>query len=111
MYMSMGMTYEQFWDGETEMVRAYRNMYERKQRQENFNAWLIGRYVHDAFSVVYANAWNKNSTAKYPERPYPLTEKEDRERKEEEAKLRMERIFSYVANKVRVQGEGEHARD
>lgn len=112
MYMSMGMSYEQYWDGEPVMVKPFREAYERQQRQMNFNAWLIGRYMHDAFSVVYANAWSKHSDAKYPERPYPLTEKEDRERKQEEARLRMERIFSYVAKQVRVQQEGaENATD
>lgn len=105
MYMSMGMRYEEFWDGPAEMIIAYRRSYERQRRQMNFNAWLIGFYVQEAFAVVYHNAWAKNSKSaiSYPTKPHPLTEEDARREKEEEQRLRMEKLFSYVANKVKIQ--------
>lgn len=105
MYMSMGMRYEEFWDGPAEMVIAYRQAYEQSRRLMNFNAWLIGSYVQEAFAVVYHNAWAKkgSDTISYPSKPHPLTEEDARKEREEEQRLKMEKLFSYVANKVKIQ--------
>lgn len=105
MYMSMGMTYSEFWDGDATMVIAYRRAYERRRRERNFDAWLNGRYIYEAFVVAYSNAWSKSKSdlLEYPAKPHPLTQEDaDRERQEEE-RLKMERVFSYMARKVAVQ--------
>lgn len=44
-YLAMGMSYEQFWDGEADMVISYRKAYELRQQEINNNAWLNGLYI------------------------------------------------------------------
>ena len=47
-YLSIGMTYEQFWDGDCWMVKSYREAHKLRNKRDNEQAWLIGRYVYDA---------------------------------------------------------------
>lgn len=105
MYMMMGMTYDEFWDKDATMVIAYRRAYEAKQRQMNLNAWLIGSYMYEAFEVAYNNAWakNKNDMLEYPRKPRPLTEADARREREEQNRVRMERLFAYMNERVKTQ--------
>lgn len=107
MYMSFGMTYEQFWDGDAKLVIPYRRLYEQQQREKNWFAWLIGTYVYEAFATVYSNAWNKDSDLSYPAKPRPLTEADARREREAERKVKMEKMFAYMAERVKVQKELE----
>ena len=51
-YLAMGMSYEQFWDGESDMVISYRKAYELRQQEINNNAWLHGLYVWKALQCA-----------------------------------------------------------
>lgn len=51
-YLNAGMTYEQYWDGDPSMVRAYRKAYELRLEEENFKLWLQGKYIYDALCFV-----------------------------------------------------------
>lgn len=83
-YLSIGMTYEQFWDGDCWMTKYYRDAYKLRTRRDNEQAWLIGRYVYDAVCAVspLLHAFAKNGTTAHPylERPYPSSMEEVRER-------------------------------
>lgn len=105
MYMAMGMTYHEFWDDDAELVRFYQKAYKEKRRMVNWEAWLYGMYTYSAFSTVYSNAWQKGSKAKYPEKPIPLTQEDARREKEEENRLKMERLYAYMSNKMTIQKE------
>ena len=105
MYMAMGMTYHEFWDEDAELVRYYQMAYQRRQRMVIWEAWLQGMYIYSAFSTVYSNAWSKNSTAKYPDKPIPLTEEDARREKEEEQKAKMDKLYSYLKRKMKIQRE------
>ena len=73
--MAYGMTYEQFWDGDPWMVRAYKKADEIKQERENQAAWLQGLYVYEAIADM-APILHPFSKAKkphpYPSEPYEL---------------------------------------
>ena len=103
MYMAMGMSYEEFWDKDAELVRFYQKAYQRKQRMVNWEAWLYGMYAYSAFSTVYSNAWQKNSKAKYPDRPIPLTEEDARREREEERRIKMDKLYAYLKHKMDLQ--------
>ena len=103
MYMSMGMTYSEFWDQDAEMVKPLRKAFEQRRRDMNLEAWLIGSYVYEAFTVAYSNAWSKDSKLEYPAQPRPLTEADVRREREEAERLQMEKLFSYMTNKLAVQ--------
>lgn len=70
--MSIGMSYDEYWYGEPERIRAYREADRLKRDQINLTAWLNGMYVHDALSAVMQNAFSKGSKAKYPEKPHEI---------------------------------------
>lgn len=85
----MGMTYEQYWDADPYLAVAYRKAYKIRRNTENYNAWITGLYVYDAFSVCLSNFFRKKGATKqeYIERPvdiFPITEKEKRKREREE---------------------------
>ena len=78
MYIAYGMTYEQYWEGDPWMVRAYAQSYLLKRKIENENAWILGAYIANAFGTVIANAFGKKK-ANYLDKPldiFPKTEAE-----------------------------------
>lgn len=100
LYIQYGMTYEEYWRGETGIHTAYRKAYEREQKRRNEFLWLQGRYVYDAVGALVP-ILSMRSKAKRPEpyldHPYDLTEKDRMERETAEAKARYEKIRDKVA--------------
>ena len=109
-YMSIGMTYDEYWNGDCELTKHYRNAYEVRLKQRNYEMWLQGLYIHDAVGVVVANALRKKGAKaqKYAEHPYPITPIEQREVKQQEelkryenGKAKMMRIMEAVNARFR----------
>lgn len=77
-YMSIGMTYDEFWNASADRVIYYRKAYILRQRRNNDLAWLNGRYIYDALSAVVPalRGLSKEPVAPYMDEPYPYT-KED----------------------------------
>lgn len=96
------MTYEEFWHGDVNLVKAYRKAHQLKNEQKNQELWLQGLYIYNAIETVIYNGWCRKKgeqVAKYIEKPIPLTNdqieehKEIRENQEElRAKLWMEQF-------------------
>lgn len=89
----MGMTYDEFWHGPPSLVKAYRKAYDMKRHERNHEMWLQGRYFFEALRcapLVVGFAEKNAKPGNYPDRPYPLTEKEaeeqERQREEENFK-------------------------
>lgn len=101
-YMSIGMSYHDYWDGEARMPKYYREA--EKIRRKNINAWLwiLGRYGYEGHATVIANAFASSGTPplKYPTEPFALTEDDVREREEREERERIEKLKSMVQNAV-----------
>ena len=96
-YMSIGMSYDEFWNGDVEMVKAYRKANELRDRRNNQDMWLQGRYFCDALcaaSPLYRFTMKKGMIKPEPyiKEPYPITEAELREREEREARAKEERL-------------------
>lgn len=94
-YLSIGMTYEQFWEMDSSLVIAYRKAAEVKAKREtqerNFFSWLAGRYIYDALccaSPIFHDLAKPGTKAHpYLERPYEL-EPEKPTEDEKERKVR-----------------------
>ena len=107
--MSIGMSYDEFWNGDVHMVKAYRKANELQDRRNNQNMWMQGRYFYDALcaaSPLYRFSMKKGiiKPEPYTKEPYPITEAELREREEREAKARAERLkaeFTAFAERMR----------
>ena len=91
-YMAMGMTYEQFWDGDVRLVKAYREADAIRRRRKNEELWLEGVYMAEALSATVGNMFSKGNKHQYPSEPIPITVEEQEARREREEKAKMERM-------------------
>ena len=88
-YMSIGMSYEEFWEGDVALPTFYLEAHKMKVEQEyeqlDYAAWLNGVYARRAYEVVIANAFSKKGTPpqKYYEKPMSQQRKEKKKTEEE----------------------------
>lgn len=106
--MSIGMTYDEFWDQDVTLVRVYRKAQELRDRRRNQELWLQGMYIYEALCdvapVFHAFAKRGTKPEPYAKEPYPITEAEIREREERKAREAQERIkaeFAAFAERMR----------
>ena len=81
-YLAMGMSYNEFYPEDHELVIAYRKAYEKKRRQDNEDMWRQGLYVYQAIARVapLLIPFNKNPKAEpYLDKPIPMFEKDARQ--------------------------------
>lgn len=99
------MSYDQFWNGQSDMVIYYRKAHELRNRQKNQELWLQGMYFAHALNATVGNMFSKKSAKKatYPEEPFPISEQEIKERKEQKERMRMERMkASFMAKAINI---------
>lgn len=89
-YLSLGMTEEQYWDRDCQLVVAYRKAEEIRVNRRNQEMWLQGAYFYDALTRVspLLHAFAKKGTKPVPylSEAYALTEKQVEFKEEEKAK-------------------------
>ena len=92
-YMAIGMTWEQFWDGECGMKKAFREAnrirLENEQKLADMNHWYMGQYIIAAIQAVPlmvpgVNMKKGASLPDYPDKPF--FEKQEALKKEEARK-------------------------
>lgn len=86
-YLAMGMSYDEFYDKDHELVIAYRQAYKDKRRQANEDMWRQGLYVYQAIARVapLLIPFNKKPKAEpYLDKPIPMFE-EDAENEKDSA--------------------------
>lgn len=95
-YLSIGMTYEQFWEGQPSLTVDYRKAHKIAQQRRNHEAWMQGYYIYNAigaFAEILPAFPKKGAKIQpYLEEPFPLSEEEARERVERKQREKMERI-------------------
>jgi len=95
-YLSIGMTYDQYWNEDCCLVEYYRKAHRLKQKRDNEMAWLQGMYIYEALCDVspILNAFAKKGTKphSYPTEPYAITSQDIRQKREKQEKLKYERI-------------------
>ena len=79
-YLAIGMTEEQYWDRDSQLVVAYRKAEELRANKRNQEMWLQGAYVYEAISrispILHAFAKKGTKPMPYLSEPYALTEKQ-----------------------------------
>lgn len=87
-YMSYGMTYNEFWYGSAYRVKFYRESYKLKLQQQDENNWMQGMYVYEALCKVspILHAFSKKGTKPLPyaDKPFLLDKIVPREKTQEE---------------------------
>ena len=91
-YLSIGMTYEQFWEGDPMLCKYYREAEELRNEKKNQELWLQGAYIYEAIAdlapILHAFAKKGTKPQPYCEAPYPITKKQqERIRIEKERKM------------------------
>ena len=92
--MSIGMSYDEFWNQDVALVRAYRQADDLRRQRQNEMLWMQGVYMRDALLCTVGNMFSgKNSTPiEYPKEPYPVTAAQFAAKKEAERKNMEERM-------------------
>lgn len=102
-YLSIGMTYEQYWEGEADLPIFYRKAEKLRLKRKNEEAWLNGRYVYDALCAVspllHAFAKSGTQASPYLVEPYPSNEEELENRKIRQMKEAAENFRALVTMK------------
>ena len=106
--MSIGMSYDEFWNQDVALVGVYRKAQELRDRRKNQELWLQGMYIYealcDAAPIFHAFAKKGTKPNPYAKEPYAITESEIREREAREAREREERLkaeFAAFAEQMR----------
>lgn len=73
-YMSYGMSYDEFWHGDAYLTQFYRDSYKIKVRQMDERMWMQGMYIYEALCDVspILHAFSKKGTKplQYSKKPY-----------------------------------------
>ena len=89
-YLSIGMTYEQYWEGDCTLTKYYRKSEEMRNEKRNQELWLQGMYFYEALCdvspILHAFAKKGAKPQKYSSKPYAITEKQIRQEREERAR-------------------------
>lgn len=93
-YMAMGMSYHDYWDGDSMMAKYYREAEIHKQEKENYLAWLHGLYIYSALidvaPILNPMSRKKKKPKQYMETPVPITKRATDRAREEENRKKME---------------------
>jgi hypothetical protein len=85
--MAMGMSRDEYWNGDPSAVIDYRKADKIRTNRRNYEAWLQGLYIYDAYTCVapVLIPFNKNARiSPYPKEPYILFADERKEKAKQE---------------------------
>lgn len=104
-YMSIGMTYDEYWHGELDLPKIYLEAYKLKSDRElslaNYKAWLNGFYIYEALcdvSPIFNPLSKKHEAYVYRDKPIPVTEKERNEAEQDERNSRLLKLKELLEN-------------
>jgi len=105
-YMSYGMSYDEFWNDSPYRAMFYRKAKQISTKQKNEELWLQGAYVYDAISrlvpVLHAFAKSGTKPLPYLDKPFNLSgidnldknNQEDEEKRQQQ--IKNERLIAQV---------------
>lgn len=108
-YMSVGMTYNEFWQGDVSLTRFYLEAYRIKEKREaeklKWEHWEQGLYVYVAVEKLVPVLRAFSSVKKplpYPELPLGMEEDKDivKEKEKQKKKLEAKRMELFLKNWV-----------
>ena len=110
-YLSIGMSYEQYWKGDVWLTKyyyeAYKQKMEREQMLQNQHAWLQGFYVYeailDASPLLHAFAPKGTKPLPYRDKPVPFTKEEIADHEQEQRNERLVKLKELLTKSVKQQ--------
>lgn len=99
-YLTMGMSYEEFWHGRFDLVKSYREAYKLRQEIKDYDFWKQGLYFYEALidvsPILQAFAKKGTRPRPYPEKPYGLKDEESESEEDKQRKIENERLKAKV---------------
>ena len=110
-YLSIGVTPQEFWEGDPYLVVHYRKAHLLKIEQRNQELWMQGLYIYNAVdTAVYNNlrmfSKHKPKAHKYLEQPIRITPMSEAEKKAEQEK-NVQKVVEYL-EKMQKQWESKN---
>ena len=103
-YLSIGMTPEQYWDGDPSLPKYYRKAHELQRKRRNEDLWLQGMYVYEALcdASPLLQAFAKKGTKAHPyvDHPYSITSEDRKEEKKLREQREKEKAKQYMLGKM-----------
>ena len=100
-YLSIGITYTQYWDEDCQLVRYYRKAFQLSQQRRNQELWLQGAYFYEALvdvaPVLHAFAKKGTKPSPYVSEPFAISNAEVLERRQRDAQVRYDTQKAKVA--------------
>lgn len=107
-FMSIGMSYEDYWYKEPELVLAYMQADRICRKRRNNEMYAQGLYFYAALNCSLSNAFAKEGAkpVEYPTEPFPIDKEEVREREIEKCKAAAKAFSALVFEKNRQRRKG-----
>lgn len=103
-YLTIGMSAEQYWDGDPALTKYYRKADELNRQRRNEELWLQGMYIYEALCAVspVMNAFASKGTKPrpYADHPYALTKRERESERKMLEKREREKARRYMEAKM-----------
>lgn len=95
-YMSYGMTYNEYWYGDAYIVKFYRESYRLKLKSQDENNWMLGMYVYEAIldcsPILHAFSKKGTKPLQYSSKPYLADKLREKTKEEIEQEKENERL-------------------
>lgn len=111
------MTRAEYWNGEADLVKVYRQKHQYEMEQRNHEMWLQGLYLYEAMlcvSPVFHDFAKNPKPLPYREKPFELTqeavEEKEKTTQEQARELQKEKMIAWmqkVNKKMREREDGK----
>ena len=99
-YMSYGMTYNDFWYGPAYIVKFYREANKLRLKQQDENNWMLGMYVYEAIldcsPILHPFSKKGTKPLPYAEKPYLMDKLEYKTEEQKEQEQEAERLKAII---------------
>lgn len=101
-YLSIGMTSEEYWDGDPSLVASYRKAHDIMTHRKNTEMWFNGRYIYEAMCCLIPShqLLKPKPPLDYPKEPFPITEQDVKEREKREELERQKALREKIQNQM-----------
>lgn len=95
-YMSYGMSYDEYWHGDAYVVKFYKEAHRLKLQAQDENNWMQGMYVYEAIldcsPILHAFSKKGTKPLQYCEKPYLADRLKEKTKEEIEQEKENERL-------------------
>lgn len=112
-FMSFGMSYDQYWDGDVSAHKMFRQAAKLRKKQKNEDAWLQGAYIYEALCAASSlfRGMKPSRPSAYRDKPYDVFEEDRKRREEEEQRAHYEKMREKVAAFAKAYNEKRNLKE